>query len=120
MTFVRPVTDPMKAPVGLQLELRQTQAGPKSNLVTNQVRTKYEPSTNQVKDLILSVSDNYLSLGDMMRLCGLKSRMRFRTTYILPALKENAIERKYPDIPNHPRQQYRLTEQAKAWKNNRK
>ena len=44
VTFVRPVTDPMKAPVGLQLELRQTQAGSKSNLVTNQVRTKYEPS----------------------------------------------------------------------------
>ena len=33
VTFVRPVTDPMKTPVGMQLGL---------NL--NQVRTKYEPS----------------------------------------------------------------------------
>ena len=101
VTFVRPVTDPMKTPVGMQLGL---------NL--NQVRTKYEPSTNQVKDLILAVSEDYLSTGEMMKTCGLKSRLRFRTTYILPALDEGAIERKYPDIPNHPRQQYRLTEQA--------
>ena len=28
-------------------------------LNTNQVRTKFEPSTNQVKDLILSVSEDY-------------------------------------------------------------
>ena len=58
--------------------------------------------------------------GEMMKTCGLKSRLRFRTTYILPALDEGAIERKYPDIPNHPRQQYRLTEQAIEWKRGQK
>lgn len=81
---------------------------------------KFEPSTNQVKDLILAVSEDYLSTGEMMKTCGLKSRLRFRTTYILPALDEGAIERKYPDIPNHPRQQYRLTEQAIEWKRGQK
>ncbi len=153
VTFVRPITDPMKAPVGLQLEAGQAhtesvqgadtpkigpndepstnqartkhepntgQARTKYEPSTNQVRTKYEPSTNQVKNLILSVSDNYLTLGDMMKLCGLKSRMRFRTTYVLPALEENAIERKYPDNPKHPRQQYRLTGQAIEWKKSQK
>lgn len=89
-------------------------------LNTNQVRTKHEPSTNQVKDLILAVSEDYLSIGEMMKTCGLKSRLRFRTTYILPALDEGAIERRYPDIPNHPRQQYRLTEQAIEWKREQK
>ena len=127
VTFVRPITDPMKVPVGLQLELSKTLARPKLDTrtaqvfsnnepSTNQVRTKYEPSTNQVKDLILSIPDDYLSIVEMMKLCGLKSRMRFRTTYILPALEQNAIERKYPENPNHPGQQYRLTEQAKGWK----
>ena len=81
---------------------------------------KYEPSTNQVKDLILAVSEDYLSIGEMMKTCGLKSRLRFRTTYILPALDEGAIERRYPDIPKHPRQQYRLTEQAIEWKREQK
>ena len=116
VTFVRPITDPIKAPVGLQLGLSSEQVGPKHEPSTDQVRTKYEPSTNQVKDLILAIPEDYLSAGEMMAACGLKSRMRFRTTYILPALNEGAIERKYPDSPNHPRQQYKLTEQALEWK----
>ena len=33
--------------------------GMQLGLNTNQVRTKLEPSTNQVKDLILSVSEDY-------------------------------------------------------------
>ena len=120
VTFVRPITDPMKTPVGIQLELNLNQVRTKYEPSTNQVRTKYEPSTNQVKDLILAVSEDYLSIGEMMKTCGLKSRLRFRTTYILPALDEGAIERRYPDIPKHPRQQYRLTEQAIEWKREQK
>lgn len=46
----------------------------------------------------------------------MKSRMRFSENYITPALKEGAIARKYPDQPNHPRQQYRLTDKALDWK----
>lgn len=46
----------------------------------------------------------------------LKDRKNFRLVYLLPALKDGVIERKYPDSPNHPRQQYRLTEQARKWK----
>lgn len=81
---------------------------------------KYELSTNQVKDLIMAISEDYLSAGEMMKACGLRSRMRFRTTYIIPALNEGAIERKYPNSPNHPRQQYKLTEQAIDWKRGQK
>ena len=104
----------------MQLGLNTNQVRTKYEPSTNQVRTKHEPSTNQVKDLILAVSEDYLSIGEMMKTCGLKSRLRFRTTYILPALDEGAIERRYPDIPNHPRQQYRLTEQAIEWKREQK
>ena len=62
------------------------------------------------------MSDEYCSLTHIMELCNKKSRKKFRENYILPALSEGAIERKYPENPNHPRQQYRLTEQAKVWK----
>lgn len=55
-----------------------------------------------------------------MKRLGLKDRKSFRVLYILPALKENVIERKYPDNPNHPRQQYRLTANALEWKSNQK
>lgn len=110
----------MKTPVGMQLRLSSEYLGAKYESSTNYVRTKYELSTNQVKDLIMAISEDYLSAGEMMKACGLRSRMRFRTTYIIPALNEEAIERKYPNSPNHPRQQYKLTEQAIDWKRGQK
>ena len=54
----------------------------------------------------------YLSALELMNLCGLKTRFRFRVNYLEPALKMGIIERKYPEQPNHPYQRYRLTEKA--------
>ncbi len=54
-----------------------------------------------------------------MEICEKKNRKKFRENYILPALQNGMLERRYPDIPNHPHQQYRLTEQAIEWKNHR-
>lgn len=51
-----------------------------------------------------------------MNLFGLKNRTRFRKEYITPAIAEGALEMKYPNTPRHPRQQYRMTELAKTWK----
>ncbi|MCD8207575.1 MAG: ATP-dependent DNA helicase RecG, partial [Bacteroidales bacterium] len=89
---------------------------PSTTQVTTQVRPKYDPSCDQVKKLILSINDEYMAVENIMGLCGVKSRKWFRINYILPACEENAIERKYPDNPNHPQQQYRLTDKAKEWK----
>lgn len=46
---------------------------------------------------------------------GLKHRPTFRENYFQPALEDGAIELKYPDQPNHPKQKYRLTDAAKEW-----
>lgn len=119
VTFVRPITDLMKTPVGLQLELSTTQIPPKYLSNIPQVRTKYVPSSYQVREIIDVMSDQFNSLVEIMGHFDVKNRTRFRNEYILPALKEGALERKYPDVPNHPRQQYRLTEQAKEWKQGR-
>ncbi len=62
------------------------------------------------------MTDQYNSLTEIIGHFEVKNKTRFRNEYIVPALKEGAIERKYPDKPNHPRQQYRLTEKAKEWK----
>lgn len=62
------------------------------------------------------MSNDYMTMNEMMEACGMKSRMRFRDNYVTPALEDGAIERKYPNQSNHPKQQYRLTEKAKAWK----
>jgi ATP-dependent DNA helicase RecG len=153
VTFARPITDPMKAPVGLQLEAGQAHTesgqgadtskfGPNDEPSTNQARTKHEPSTNQVctklvpssyqartkyvpssyqvKELINIMTEKYCSLVEIIGQFSVKNKTRFRREYILPALADGAIERKYPDNPKHPRQQYRLTGQAIEWKNSQK
>ena len=91
---------------------------------TPQVPRKLSSSTPQVphkfcqhvETLILSFNDEYMTSAEIMGSIGLKDRKSFSELYLNAALSEKAIERKYPNTPRHPRQQYRMTEQAKIWK----
>ena len=91
---------------------------------TPQVPRKLSSSTPQVphkfsqhvETLILSFNDEYMTSAEIMGSIGLKDRKSFSELYLHAALSEKAIERKYPNTPRHPRQQYRMTEQAKTWK----
>ena len=95
---------------------------------TPQVPRKLSSSTPQVphkfsqhvETLVKCMDDTYMSSAEIMKSLGLKDRKSFSKLYLNVALSENAIERKYPDTPKHPRQQYRLTPQAKVWKENNK
>lgn len=95
---------------------------------TPQVPRKLSSSTPQVphkfsqhvETLVKCMGDTYMSSAEIMKSLGLKDRKSFSELYLNVALSENAIERKYPDTPKHPRQQYRLTPQAKVWKENNK
>lgn len=82
---------------------------------TPQVPHKF---SQYVETLVKCMGDTYMSSSEIIRAVGLKDRKSFSNLYLNAALSENAIERKYPDTPNHPRQQYRLTPQAREWKNN--
>ncbi len=53
-----------------------------------------------------------------MTLFKLNSAKRFRENYLNPAIQDGAIERLFPNQPNHPKQKYRLTEKAKECKSN--
>ena len=91
---------------------------------TPQVPHKYPTSTPQVphkfsqhvETLILSFNDGYMTSAEIMGAIGLKDRKSFSELYLNAAISEKAIERKYPNTPRHPRQQYRMTELAKTWK----
>ena len=91
---------------------------------TPQVPRKLSSSTPQVphkfsqhvETLILSFNDEYMTSAEIMGAIGLKDRKSFSELYLNAALSEKAIERKYPNTPRHPRQQYRMTELAKIWK----
>ena len=89
---------------------------PKHDPSTTQARLKYVPTTAQVQRLVELMGNEYMSMKEIMELFDLKSVKRFRESYIQPALSEGAIERLYPDLPNHPKQKYRLTDSAKEWK----
>ena len=84
---------------------------------TPQVPRKF---SQHVETLVKCMGDIYMSSAEIMKSLGLKDRKSFSELYLNVALFENAIERKYPDTPKHPRQQYRLTPQAKVWKENNK
>ena len=91
---------------------------------TPQVPRKLSSSTPQVphkfsqhvETLILSFNDEYMTSAEIMGAIGLKDRKSFSELYLNAALSEKAIERKYPNTPRHPRQQYRMTKLAKTWK----
>ncbi|WP_367398772.1 Fic family protein [Segatella copri] len=55
-----------------------------------------------------------MTSAEIMGAIGLKDRKSFSELYLNAALSEKAIERKYPNTPRHPRQQYRMTELAKT------
>ena len=74
-----------------------------------QAGDKLETSSGQVKDLIDALPMGYFSLSEMMVACGKQSRTSFLENYVSPAISGGYLERKYPESPKHPKQQYRLT-----------
>lgn len=81
-----------------------------------QVPPKYPPSTTQVELLVQRMTSEYMGMTEIMEVCGMKNRKNFRLNYILPAISDGSIERKYSDQPKHPHQMYRLTEDAFNWR----
>ena len=78
---------------------------------------QYCTSSIPAQTLIENGTDEFMTALELADLCGLKDIRHFRKFYLNPALVDGAIERLYPDTPNHPQQKYRLTEAAKEWKN---
>ena len=65
-----------------------------------------------IDKLIEVMSFEYVSVPEIMEKLGLKNRTKFTNSYIIPAINQWIIERKYPDQPFHPYQRFRLTEKA--------
>ena len=65
--------------------------------------------TEQVRALLLAISNEQLSLKGIMEKVGLKHRPTFLDNYINPAFDGGFLKVLYPDKPNHPRQKYLLT-----------
>lgn len=61
-------------------------------------------NTAQVQEIIFSMSEDYLTMNEIMSNMGFKHRTSFRENYFLPALEDGAIELQYPEQPKHPKQ----------------
>lgn len=84
----------------------------------HEIRTSTEQPTvqvtEQVRTLLLALSNEQLSLKGLMEKVGLKHRPTFLANYINPALEVGFLRVLYPDKPNHPRQKYLLTAKGLA------
>ena len=85
-------------------------------------RTSTEQPTVQVSEqlhtLLVTLSNEQLSLKALMERAGLKHRPTFMDNYINPAFEAGILKVLYPDKPNHPRQKYLLTAKGLALYNN--
>ncbi len=117
VTFKRPNKETVSAELSPEQDTNATPVATKHDPSTTQARPKYDPSTAQVKQIIKVMGDDYMGLSEIMTIFELRSPKRFRENYLNPAIADGAVERLYPDQPKHPKQKYRLTEAAKAWKN---
>lgn len=121
IAFKRPKHDPSTTQVSDQVALnhRPTTDQVPTNYHTSSTPVPYQFHTSSipVQTLIEKGTDEFKTALELADLCGLKNIRNFRKYYLNPALADGAIERLYPDTPNHPQQKYRLTEAAKEWKN---
>lgn len=96
---------------GMMVTIKRPNARPTINRPSTDYQpTINRPSTEQVCVLVSLMSEVFLPLTDLMDIVGLKHRPTFRTGYLLPAIQEGYVERKYPNEPRRRGQKYRLTE----------
>jgi len=87
---------------------------------TDQVPTKYRPSTPDVEELLQVIGSDELSVKQMMEQMNLRHRRNFIEHYLNPAMRDGYVTMRYPDSPRHPRQRYRLTVKGLAVYNQEK
>ena len=68
-----------------------------------------QPSSDNVRRLILAIGKEEMSVKGMMEAVGLKNRPNFLDYSLTPAIREGCVCMKYPANPHHPRQRYLLT-----------
>ena len=68
--------------------------------------------SEQVQLLINCMRDMVLTIGELQKRIGIKSRRYVREEMVVPAIEGGFLLRAYPDKPNHPQQRYYLSEKG--------
>ena len=77
--------------------------------VPHKLPDKFNTNNQYVKNLMIVVGTNELSVKEMLSGLGLKDRESFMDVYLNPAIKGKFVRLLYPNSPRHPRQKYLLT-----------
>ena len=64
--------------------------------------------SSKVKELIMILGENELSIKEMLELMNLRGRDNFRKNYLTPAIEAHLVEMTHPENPRHRNQKYRL------------
>lgn len=77
--------------------------------------TNFDKVDDKVIMTILMLSEQHVSVKEMMEACNMSSRMTFDRTILRPFIESRLIAPLYPDTPRHPKQKYTLTESGWTW-----
>ncbi len=79
-----------------------------SSLITDQ--PKPLRGLSEIQWRLVRLCDVPRSMQELLNEAGVSSRQFFRKTYLEPLIEGGILRMSYPEIPNHPRQTYVLTE----------
>lgn len=77
------------------------------------ISRKSKKRSSKLLDFLQKMGDEYCSIRVLQQKMGLKDKKGFYRRYIVPSIERGLIEQLYPDTPNHPKQQYRITDNGR-------
>jgi ATP-dependent DNA helicase RecG len=90
--------------------------GQPTRQATQQVTRQVAEDVPEVIRRIVLVLEREMKRVDLQEALRLKDRENFALNYLIPALESGYIEMTFPDSPNHPNQQYKLTKRGNSLK----
>lgn len=76
---------------------------------TSKVLNQFDTDNHNIRQLVIAVGEQQMSVKEMMEALSLKGRDNFLKVYLNPAIEEQFVRLLYPNSPRHPRQKYLLT-----------
>ena len=76
---------------------------------TSKVLNQFDTDNHNIRQLVIAVGEQQMSVKEMMEALLLKGRDNFLKVYLNPAIEEQFVRLLYPNSPRHPRQKYLLT-----------
>lgn len=85
--------------------------------VTDQANDQVADQVPDLVERLIKVLAKPMKRAEIMEALDLKHNPSFRDNYLTPAMAGGYIEMTYPDSPNSPKQQYKLTDKGKKIRN---